>query len=129
MGRFSNKEKAAEARREIAQRLRVYPRRVAEGKMHADAASRQTALMEEIAADYEAKDREDRPDLFGDTARQLNQALGQSLVPIAADVAARLRAMTRVGMTPGRVETCRQAAALLETLTNQNQTDKRGPTP
>lgn len=123
MGRFSNKEKAAEARREIAQRLRVYPRRVAEGKMHADAASRQTALMEEIAADYEAKDREDRPDLFGETA------LGQSLVPIAADVAARLRAMTRVGMTPGRVETCRQAAALLETLTNQNQTDKRGPTP
>ena len=64
MSKFSNKEKAEAARRELAYRERVYPRRIAEGKMHADLARRQTELMEEIAEDYERLDKVDRPQLF-----------------------------------------------------------------
>lgn len=49
----SASEKAKEARREVFQRQRVYPRLIAQGKLTPTAAARQIALMEEIAADYE----------------------------------------------------------------------------
>jgi hypothetical protein len=45
-------DKLACAERELAMRLRVYPRWVEEGKMSADKAKREVACMEEIVKDY-----------------------------------------------------------------------------
>lgn len=52
---FTDKEKAECAEREVKQRLWVYPRRVADGKMTQTLADRQIALMESIAKEYRAK--------------------------------------------------------------------------
>jgi hypothetical protein len=52
--RFSAREKADCAQREVKQRKRVYGRLVGEGRMKGAEADRQIALMEEIAAEYGA---------------------------------------------------------------------------
>jgi hypothetical protein len=52
-GSFTNREKAAEARREVKQRERVYPRLIQQGKLKADKAADQIRIMIEIAEDYE----------------------------------------------------------------------------
>lgn len=64
MAKFSNKEKAEAARREVGYREHVYTRRVSEGKMRGEVARHQIELMKEIAEDYERLDAEDRPQLF-----------------------------------------------------------------
>ena len=64
MAKYSNKEKAEAARREAHFRRGVYGRRVSEGKMRAEFARHQIALMDEIAEDYERLDKSDRPQLF-----------------------------------------------------------------
>lgn len=55
MTAYSDAEKLAEVRRELAMRRRVYPERVAAGRMPERTAARNIAIMEQIAADYEAK--------------------------------------------------------------------------
>ena len=49
---FTNGDKRAAAEREAKQRVWVYPRLVANGRMKKATAEREIALMEEIAADY-----------------------------------------------------------------------------
>lgn len=57
---ITDKDKAECAEREVKQRLRVYPIRVADGRMTQAFADRQIAIMEAIAAEYRAKaDAED----------------------------------------------------------------------
>jgi hypothetical protein len=106
VSRFSNKEKAAECRREHAQRVHVYARRISEGKMKQADADRKIALVLDMAADYDALDAQDRPDLFGaaDPARRDN----------AIALARTLRELVKFGETPRRAETIRKAADLLE---------------
>jgi hypothetical protein len=106
MAKFSNKEKAAECKREHAQRVHVYGRRVSEGKMTQADADRKIALVLDMAADYEALDGQDRPDLFGssDDAQRDN----------AIALARTLRELVRFGETPRRAEAIRKAADLLE---------------
>jgi len=48
-------EKYDEASRELAMRIRTYPRLIVEGKMTKDIASKRQRIMEEIAKDYEAR--------------------------------------------------------------------------
>jgi hypothetical protein len=55
VGKFTAKEKAECAEREVKQRRYVYPRRIGDGKMSQDLADRQIAMMEEIGAEYRAK--------------------------------------------------------------------------
>lgn len=55
MAQFTDERKAAEARREVDMRRRIYKRRVGNGAMSESEARYQIAVMEEIAADYEAK--------------------------------------------------------------------------
>lgn len=55
MGKFTAKEKADCAKRELGQRRYVYPKRVADGKMKQEAADHQIALMAEIEAEYRAQ--------------------------------------------------------------------------
>lgn len=62
--KFSNKEKAEAARRELGYREHVYPRRVSDGKMRDTFARRQIDLMKEIAEDYERLAEEDQPRLL-----------------------------------------------------------------
>jgi len=58
----SNLEKQRCAERELRYRMRVYPGRVAAGKMTEHEAQRQIALMEDIVADYRrAVEREPLP--------------------------------------------------------------------
>jgi len=58
----SNLEKLRCAERELRYRMRVYPGRVAAGKMTEQEAQRQITLMEEIANDYRrAAEREPMP--------------------------------------------------------------------
>lgn len=64
MTKFSNAEKAKEARREIGQRKRVYGKLVDNGRMSPADMKYKIDLMEEIAQEYEAKDKEDRPGLL-----------------------------------------------------------------
>ena len=52
MTTFTAGEKYTEARREVGYRKRVYARLVAEGKMKAENAARQIAIMEAIMQDY-----------------------------------------------------------------------------
>lgn len=52
---FSAKDKAAAARREAGFRRYVYPKRVSDGKMKQEDADRQIAIMDAIAADYDAQ--------------------------------------------------------------------------
>jgi len=51
--KFTNQEKHDAARREAGLRKYVYPNRVAAHKMTKQKAEYETAIMEEIAADYE----------------------------------------------------------------------------
>lgn len=55
MTAFTDAEKAACAKREVAQRKRVYPRLVEKGSLTGSRAAIEIALMEEIAAEYQAK--------------------------------------------------------------------------
>lgn len=57
---LSNAEKAKEAHREVQMRCRVYPRRVADGKMTQAEADRKIAVMVSIEADYERLAEADR---------------------------------------------------------------------
>jgi hypothetical protein len=50
---FTNREKATEAKREIAARQWVYKNRVASGKLTQAKSDKQIALMQEIMEDYE----------------------------------------------------------------------------
>jgi hypothetical protein len=52
---FTNEEKLAEIRREIGMRQSVYGRQVAASRMTQQYADRGISIMQEIAADYEAK--------------------------------------------------------------------------
>ena len=54
MGKFTAREKADCAEREVKQRAYVYPRRVADGKMTQALADKQIAMMTEIATEYGA---------------------------------------------------------------------------
>ena len=73
MGKFSAREKADCAKREVGQRKYVYLRRVADGKMTQHLADRQIAVMQEIADEYgAAADLED-------VARQAEEAKGRLL--------------------------------------------------
>ena len=49
---FTDRDKADEAKREVAMRRRVYPRWVQDGRMKQADADRKIAVMEAIAADY-----------------------------------------------------------------------------
>ena len=49
---WSAEEKLACAKRELVLRIRVYAKKVAEGKMSQEAAGREIALMSAIAEDY-----------------------------------------------------------------------------
>lgn len=60
MTSFTNEQKATEARRESHMRRRVYEKRVADGKMSPNDARRQIAIMEEIAAEYQARAHSER---------------------------------------------------------------------
>ena len=53
--KFSDKEKLEYAKRELALRCRAYHKLVASGKMDATIAKTEIALMEDIAADYQAR--------------------------------------------------------------------------
>ena len=53
MGKFTNAEKRKEAQREVDYRKYVYPRRVMDKKMTQQQADRQTAIMQEIADEYD----------------------------------------------------------------------------
>lgn len=50
---FSNEQKRDSARREVAQRKRVYPRLIEHRRMTKVQADRETAIMQEIADDYD----------------------------------------------------------------------------
>lgn len=50
---FTDEMKLTAVKREIKMRERVYPRWVAEGRMKADQAEREIAVMKAIAEDYE----------------------------------------------------------------------------
>lgn len=65
---FTAAELAACARREVAQRERVYPRLITSGKMDRRTAERQIAMMEQIARDYAAKAKSEG--LFGEEKPQ-----------------------------------------------------------
>ena len=58
---FSINELCACARREVAQRKKVYPRLVRDGKLHPEEAARQIALMEAITDNLESQQQ---PKLF-----------------------------------------------------------------
>lgn len=51
---FTKTEKAECAEREVKQRQKVYGRRVEEGRMSAEFAAKQIAIMESIRDDYRA---------------------------------------------------------------------------
>lgn len=55
MTRFTDAEKAECAAREVKFRQRVYARRVTEGKMKQEQATREIGLMQAIADDYKAR--------------------------------------------------------------------------
>jgi hypothetical protein len=46
-------DKLREAKREVGQRKRVYPRLIEKGSLTREAADRQTAIMQAIVEDYE----------------------------------------------------------------------------
>lgn len=55
MATFTAREKADCAKREVAQRVRVYGRLLSEGKMSQALHDKQIAMMREIAEEYAAK--------------------------------------------------------------------------
>ena len=66
LSQFSTKEMAAEAKREVSMRERVYARRVVEGKMSQDQADRGIGLMKAMQYKLEWLARQDdaQADLF-----------------------------------------------------------------
>lgn len=54
-------DKLKELRRERGQRKHVYPRLVSAGKLSQESANRQTAVLESIILDYEAKAEAEKP--------------------------------------------------------------------
>lgn len=52
MTKFTNKEKADEAEREVKMRKQVYPNQVAIGRYSRETADKRIAIMEEIAQEY-----------------------------------------------------------------------------
>jgi hypothetical protein len=67
----TTEEKMQCADRELLYRKRVYPRLVGKGRMTLEAARREIAIMEEIAADYRALAAEEPLPLFIETTRTL----------------------------------------------------------
>lgn len=61
---FAATEKADCASREVRQRLRVYRRLVAEGRMSQEKADDEIAIMQAIADDYRALAMSEEPTLF-----------------------------------------------------------------
>jgi hypothetical protein len=61
MSDFSINDLCACARREVAQRKKVYPRLVRDGKLNPDEAARQIAMMEAITDNLESQQQ---PKLF-----------------------------------------------------------------
>ena len=61
---FTARDKATEAKREVAARKHVYARLVGEGRLKGQDADRRIAIMEEIAAEYasqaEAEEQKER---------------------------------------------------------------------
>jgi hypothetical protein len=57
---FSADEKAKAAAREVKYRTRVYPRLIEAGKLSAEKAAHEIAVMAEIARDYEVLAEKDR---------------------------------------------------------------------
>jgi len=57
---FTFSEKLACVERELKMRKKVYPRWTVSGNMTEDQATRETALMEEIVADYRAMSERER---------------------------------------------------------------------
>lgn len=53
--RFTDKQKADCAKRELGKRRWVYPRSVAAGRMSQEICDKEIGLMEEIEAEYRAK--------------------------------------------------------------------------
>jgi len=68
---YSNEEKLKELDRELMQRHRVYRRLIDRGKMTRDVASRQIAILTDIANDYRAKIKEGP--LFNFNANDMRQ--------------------------------------------------------
>ena len=66
MTEISNRDKAACAEREVKQRVRVYERLVADGRMSAEKAQYEIEVMTAIAADYRALADKEEPSLFGE---------------------------------------------------------------
>lgn len=60
MGQFTDTEKAAEARREVKMRRRVYPGWVAMGRQTQEQADRHIAIMDEIATEYTTRAEAER---------------------------------------------------------------------
>lgn len=56
MADFTRDEKRAAVQREVAQRRKVYPRLVSDGRITQAFADAQIAIMEAIAEDYREKD-------------------------------------------------------------------------
>lgn len=88
VARFTADEKAAEARREATMRRSVYPGLVARGgRMTQAEADRRTALMDEIATDYErharieAEAREPRLELTEGSKGSASAKVGDTGVP------------------------------------------------
>lgn len=65
---FTTKQKLEAVRREIRQRVRVYPRLEAEHRMSPDKAAHELGVMRAIEADYAAQLRREEPGLFDDSA-------------------------------------------------------------
>jgi len=57
---FSTGDKLRCVLRELRMRQRVYPRRVAAGRMHRATAEHEIELMEAIVKDYEQREQEER---------------------------------------------------------------------
>jgi hypothetical protein len=55
--RFSDADKVDELQREIKMRNRVFPRWVADGRMRQDEADRRIAILQEIADEYDSRQR------------------------------------------------------------------------
>ncbi len=62
---FTASEMVREVESEILMRHRVYPNRVAQGKMTAASASRKISIMQAVLAVLQQVDADEQPSLFG----------------------------------------------------------------